>query len=79
MKPAKIRIGAFEITSFRLPEVGFRITCSKGTYIRSIARDLGDLLGTGGYLSALCRTRIGMYYLADAITPEQFIQQLAEN
>jgi tRNA pseudouridine55 synthase len=49
-----------------LPEVSFRIVCSKGTYIRSIARDFGNALGVGAYLTHLCRTRIGPFRLADA-------------
>jgi tRNA pseudouridine55 synthase len=56
----------FEITRIALPEVDFRICCSKGTYIRSIARDFGIALNSGAYLSALCRTRIGSYRLDEA-------------
>ena len=59
-------INAFDIVEAKLPEVFFRIVCSKGTYIRSIARDFGDKLGTGAFLSSLCRTRIGEYLLTDA-------------
>lgn len=66
ISPRLIHIPAFEITAIRLPELDFRIICSKGTYIRAIARDLGELLGCGAYLSALCRTRIGPYHLRDA-------------
>ena len=65
-RPVDIRI--FEITSVELPQVSFRIVCSKGTYIRSIARDFGVALGVGAYLSELCRTRIGNYFLQDALT-----------
>ena len=54
-----VRISEFAITGFRLPEVAFRVVCSTGTYIRSLANDLGAELGCGGYLSALRRTRIG--------------------
>ncbi|MBE0646633.1 MAG: tRNA pseudouridine(55) synthase TruB [Bacteroidales bacterium] len=61
-----IKISAFEITRIEMPEIHFRIACSKGTYIRSIARDLGTALNNGAYLSALCRTRIGPYHLRDA-------------
>jgi tRNA pseudouridine55 synthase len=53
-----------------LPEVDFRIVCSKGTYIRSLARDFGLALQSGAYLSALCRTRIGPYLLSDAYEVE---------
>jgi tRNA pseudouridine55 synthase len=62
----QITISAFEITAIRLPEIDFRITCGKGTYIRAVARDLGAGLKSGAYLSALCRTRIGPYHLKDA-------------
>jgi tRNA pseudouridine55 synthase len=67
LNPRDVQIHEFEITSIDLPEVSFRIVCSKGTYIRSIARDFGDALGVGAYLSALCRTRIGMFKLTDAL------------
>lgn len=61
-----ITISEFEITKIEMPEVHFRIACSKGTYIRALARDLGVALTNGAYLSALCRTRIGPYQLKDA-------------
>jgi tRNA pseudouridine55 synthase len=67
LKAREVEIHEFEITSIRLPEVSFRIVCSKGTYIRSIARDFGSALGVGAYLSELCRTRIGPYTLANAV------------
>jgi len=63
-KPVQIK--DFEITSINLPEVHFRISCSKGTYIRALARDFGETLKNGAYLGALCRTRIGSYHLRDA-------------
>jgi tRNA pseudouridine55 synthase len=66
-----VEIRIFEITNIQLPEVSFRIVCSKGTYIRSIARDFGEVLGTGAYLAELCRTRIGDYLLKNALTLEQ--------
>ncbi len=61
-----IEISAFEITRIEMPEIHFRIACSKGTYIRAMARDFGAALKNGAYLSALCRTRIGPYHLRDA-------------
>ncbi len=70
LQPREVEVSAFDITAIRLPEVDFRIVCSKGTYIRSIARDFGDALGTGAYLSQLCRTRIGPYTLENALTIE---------
>ena len=66
MQPRKINISAFEVQEINLPQVHFRVSCSKGTYIRSLARDLGLALNTGAHLSALCRTRIGPYHLRDA-------------
>lgn len=70
LQPRTVTIHQFEVTSVNLPEVGFRIVCSKGTYIRSIARDLGVALGVGAYLASLCRTRIGSYQLSDALPIE---------
>jgi tRNA pseudouridine55 synthase len=67
-----ITISEFEITRIDLPEVGFRIVCSKGTYIRSLARDFGEALDSGAYLTSLRRTRIGSYNVADAISIDQF-------
>ena len=66
MVPRRISISAFEIQELNLPQVHFRVSCSKGTYIRALARDLGQALNTGAHLSALCRTRIGPYHLHDA-------------
>jgi tRNA pseudouridine55 synthase len=68
--PKEIEIKEFEITNIDLPRVNFRIVCSKGTYIRTIANDFGKKLGCGGYLAALCRTRIGEYLLKDAVSIE---------
>jgi tRNA pseudouridine55 synthase len=65
-----VNIATFEITRIAMPEVDFRIVCSKGTYIRSLARDFGLALQSGAYLSALCRTRIGPYFLSDAYEVE---------
>lgn len=67
IKPRKITISEFEITRCQLPEIDFRIVCSKGTYIRSIARDFGLLLNSGAHLTALRRTRIGTFTLENAI------------
>lgn len=75
LKSRKVEIKAFEITRVELPVVDFRIVCSKGTYIRSLARDFGEHLRVGAYLSALCRTRIGDFVLEDASTIEELIEQ----
>lgn len=66
MDPRPVQVREFEITRLEGNEVGFRISCSKGTYIRSLARDLGEILGVGAYLKALCRTRIGEFRLTEA-------------
>lgn len=72
LQAREIEIKEFEITAIALPEISFRIVCSKGTYIRSIARDFGNALGVGAYLSELCRTRIGNYNLKEAVSIEIF-------
>lgn len=66
IKSKSVEIKVFEITRFSLPEIDFRVVCSKGTYIRSLANDLGKLVECGAYLSALRRTRIGEYRVEDA-------------
>ena len=71
LKPREVEIQEFEITSMNLPEINFRIVCSKGTYIRSVARDFGNALQVGAYLAELCRTRIGNFKLDTAITVDQ--------
>ena len=77
LEPRPVTILEFEIVKIDLPVVEFRVVCSTGTYIRSLANDFGEKLGCGGYLSSLCRTRIGNFLLEDAMTMEQFEKQLA--
>jgi tRNA pseudouridine55 synthase len=72
----KTTIHEFEITRIQLPEVDFRVTCSKGTYIRSLAFDFGLALQSGGHLSVLRRTKIGNYSVENAVSPEDFEQSL---
>ena len=72
LEPRKILISVFEITGIALPLVNFRVVCTTGTYIRSLAFDFGKALGCGAYLSSLCRTRIGAYRLEDALSIETF-------
>jgi tRNA pseudouridine55 synthase len=72
LKSREIEIKEFELTNINLPYLDFRIVCSKGTYIRSIARDFGLALNSGAHLTVLCRTRIGNFLNADAISPEAF-------
>ncbi|MBL0331007.1 MAG: tRNA pseudouridine(55) synthase TruB [Bacteroidetes bacterium] len=76
IKSKEITISVFEITRIALPEVDFRVVCSKGTYIRSLARDFGEALKSGAHLIALCRTRIGEYKLEDAMSIEDFEKSL---
>ncbi|MCF8244772.1 MAG: tRNA pseudouridine(55) synthase TruB [Saprospiraceae bacterium] len=64
--PRPVTIYEFEYTNVNLPTIDFRVECSKGTYIRSLAFDLGKALNSGGYLSALCRTKVGKFKLEDA-------------
>jgi tRNA pseudouridine55 synthase len=74
LKSRPIEIMEFEITRSALPELDFRIVCSKGTYIRSIARDLGLALNSGAHLTKLCRTKIGDFDVKDALEPLGFLQ-----
>lgn len=72
LEPRKITIKEFEITKIDLPVISFKVVCSTGTYIRSLANDFGVALGCGGYLSELRRTRIGNFKVEDARTMEEF-------
>ncbi len=76
MKARKVRIEAFEITKIEMPLIHFRIVCSKGTYIRSIAHDIGKLLHSGSHLSSLRRTRSGSFNIENAWNLEELIQQI---
>jgi tRNA pseudouridine55 synthase len=71
LKPREVTVSLFEICAIEKPVISFRVICSKGTYIRSLARDFGNELGVGAYLSSLCRTRIGDFKLTDALTIEE--------
>jgi tRNA pseudouridine55 synthase len=73
LKSREVFVREFEITSFAKPSVGFRIVCSKGTYVRSLARDFGETLGVGAFLAELCRTRIGEFELKDALRIEDIV------
>jgi len=79
IKARQVTISAFEISRINLPDVDFRVVCSKGTYIRSLARDFGELLGCGAHLTALCRTRIGAFHLRDAYEIDDFEKILPDN
>lgn len=72
IKPVRINIFKMELLSFNLPEVQIKIICSRGTYIRALARDLGNELESGAHLSALRRIRIGSYDVSQAMLPDNF-------
>ena len=74
--PRKITIKEFEITKIEMPVVSFKVVCTTGTYIRSLAHDFGATLGCGAYLSSLCRTRIGEYKLEDAKTMREWEEEI---
>ena len=76
LEPRKVFISEFVIIKIELPVVHFKVVCATGTYIRSLANDFGNELGCGGYLSSLCRTRIGSFKLEDALTMEEFERKL---
>lgn len=78
LEPRTITIFEFEIIKVDLPVIHFRVVCSTGTYIRSLANDFGKHLGSGGYLSSLCRTRIGEFLLKDAYTIDEFEKKIKE-
>lgn len=72
LEPRPVTIYSFTIESIALPIVHFRVVCSTGTYIRSLANDFGAALGVGGYMSSLCRTRIGNFPLSNAVGISDF-------
>lgn len=69
----RVFIRDFEMYIQKLPLISFRVVCSTGTYIRSLAHDVGQSLGCGAHLSSLCRTRIGHYHLENAVDPESAV------
>jgi tRNA pseudouridine55 synthase len=76
LEPRTLTIYAFEITKIEMPVVSFKVVCSTGTYIRSLANDFGAALGCGGYLSSLRRTRIGEFSADDAMSVDEFVDQV---
>lgn len=78
LKSNAITIHSYEITRMELPEVDFKIQCSKGTYIRSLAHDLGKALNNGGYLKALRRTAIGDFKVTDAKSVDNWVAEIIE-
>ena len=78
LQPRKIVIREVELLSFELPKISIRVVCSKGTYIRALARDIGEELKCGAYLTGLHRTRIGDYKIENAMTVDYFLENLVE-
>ena len=78
LEPRKITIKEFEITSVEMPVISFKVVCTTGTYIRSLANDFGAALNCGGYLSRLCRTRIGNFKVQDAISIDEFTRSFSQ-
>jgi tRNA pseudouridine55 synthase len=76
LEPRPVTVWAFEIVAVELPLVHFKIVCSTGTYIRSLANDFGAALGCGGYLSSLCRTRIGTFSNTHALTMNEWEEKI---
>ncbi len=76
LEPRTVTITEFEITKIELPEVHFRVNCSTGTYIRSLAHDFGQAVGCGGFLKELRRTKIGEFNVDDAPTPQEWMRHL---
>ncbi len=76
LEPRKLFIKEFSITAIEMPVLHFKVICSTGTYIRSLANDFGAALGCGGYLGSLCRTAIGNFTLGNALSIEQLEEQV---
>lgn len=72
MEPRTVRIDKITVISYSFPLLMIRVVCGKGTYIRSLARDIGSVLGTGAYLTGLVRTRVGAYVIDEALNIDQF-------
>lgn len=77
IKARRVEIFEFEITAINLPEISFRVRCSKGTYIRSLAFDFGKALNNGAYLSTLRRTFIGDFSVANALSINEFEEKIS--
>lgn len=76
IKPRPVSINEFELTQVRIPEIDFRVACSKGTYIRSLAYDFGKAVRSGAYLSALRRTQVGHFRVEDAWNLEELVEYI---
>ncbi|MCG3117983.1 MAG: tRNA pseudouridine synthase B [bacterium] len=78
LTPRPVKIYTFDILEVTLPEIRFRVRCSRGTYIRALARDLGRDFGCGAFLKTLRRTRVGEYAVASALSIQQFVERLTD-
>jgi len=78
LEPRPVKIYAFDILDVRLPEIRFSVTCSRGTYVRALARDLGKDFGCGAFLKTLRRTRVGDYTVDNALSIQQFAGRLTD-
>ena len=78
IEPRPVESKEFEITEIQFPEVHFRLVCSKGFYVRSLVKDFGEALGVGAYMSALERTRIGEFKIANALSIDEFKKEFEE-
>lgn len=78
LKPKTLVIDEIELLDCTLPDITIRVVCSKGTYIRALARDIGEALGSGAHLTALCRTRVGDIKVDDCIVLDDFPRWLTE-
>ncbi len=78
VEPRPVTIYSFEIEKIELPIVYFKVVCSTGTYIRSLANDFGAALGVGGYMSSLCRTKIGDFNIAGALSVIDFEESIKQ-
>jgi len=79
LEPRPVRIDEIVIESFDWPILNLTVTCGKGTYIRSLARDIGEALGTGGMLHSLRRTRVGSFDIKDSITPDELPEEMVQD
>lgn len=79
LQPRTVRIDAIDVIAYAYPDLHLHVTCGKGTYIRALARDLGDALGTGAYMAELRRTRVGCYHIVDAQTLDDFDAEACYN
>lgn len=78
IEPRPVTIYSFEIEKIELPIIHFKVRCSTGTYIRSLANDFGTALGVGGYMSSLCRTKIGDFNVKEALSIADFEEEIKQ-